>query len=174
MNIRHSELSMPVLVLGIGNLFMGDDGIGARIHRLQQEQLRMPGVRVVDGGTIGLGLLGLLDGVERLIIVDAVKCGSTPGTIVRLAGEQVQRCIKTKLSVAEAGLSDLLAAAEPSGRLPHEIVLLGMEPAVLEAGEHLSREVASQFEILVDPVLAELTRIADVERDKTWALVEIQ
>ena len=148
---------MSILVLGIGNPYMGDDGIGPRVAQRLQRDYRLPsGVAVVDGGTRGLELLSLLEGVERLLVVDAVKNGCTPGTVIRLARDQVPRVIKAKLSMDEAGLSDLLAAAELLGHVPPEIVLWGIQPASLDFGEELSPPVASQFDALVLHVLEEL------------------
>lgn len=148
---------MSVLVLGIGNLYMSDDSIGVRVvQRLQDEHYLPPEVSVVDGGTLGLELLSFLEGVERLLVVDAVNNGCAPGTVIRLADVQVPRVIKRKFSMDEAGLSDLLAAAELLDSIPEEIVLWGIQPAVLEFGEELSPPVAARFETLVTHVLAEL------------------
>jgi hydrogenase maturation protease len=150
---------MSILVLGIGNPYMSDDSIGVRVvQRLQREFRLSPEVRVVDGGTLGIKLLSLLEGVERLLVVDAVRNGSTPGTLIRLAGDQVPRAFMAKLSRDEAGLSDLLAAAELLGTIPWDIVLWGIQPASLEFGEQLSPLVAAQFETLVNHVLDELAK----------------
>lgn len=158
---------MSVLLLGIGNSCMGDDGIGPYTVRLLQRENRLPSrVTVVDGGTRGLELLSLLEGVEKLVVVDAVRCGQPPGTIVRLTGEEVPRIIVPKLSMNEAGLSDLLAAAELLDMIPTEVILLGMEPAVLEFGEKLSAPVAAQLDTLQQYVLTELVEAATAGSDK--------
>jgi len=159
---------MSTLVLGIGNPYMSDDGIGPRVARqLLRESGLPPDVTIVDGGTQGLGLLSLLEGVERLLVVDAVNSGCAAGTVVRLAGDRVPRAIRVKFSMDEAGLSDLLAAAELLGHIPREIVLWGMQPGVLEFGEQLSPPVAARFETLVTHVLAELADWG-TERDGAW------
>ena len=112
---------MSVLLLGIGNSCMGDDGIGPYMVRRLQCDNRFPSqVTVVDGGTRGLELLPYLVGVKKLVVVDAVRCGQSPGTIVRLAGDKVPRIIVPKLSMNETGLPDLLAAAELLDILPQE------------------------------------------------------
>lgn len=148
---------VSVLVLGIGNLIMADDGAGVRaVQRLQRDYRFPAGVTVLDGGTLGLDLLPWLEGTEQLLMVDAVETGREPGTVVRLEGEELPLALKTKLSPHQVGLQDLLAVAELQGFSPQKMVLWGVQPAVLEMGTELSSAVAAQMDTLVDRVLAEL------------------
>ena len=74
----HTCISPKVLVLGIGNLVMSDDGVGVKVvQRLQREYRCADSVEIMDGGTLGLDLLPKLEGIERLIVVDAVETGVT-------------------------------------------------------------------------------------------------
>jgi hydrogenase maturation protease len=149
---------LSILVLGIGNLVMSDDGIGVRVVQQLAGGYRFPpGVRILDGGTLGLDLLPQLEGVERLLVVDAVETGKDPGTLIRLAGEDVPVVLETKVSPHQMGLKDLLAVAMLQGFAPHEMVLLGVQPELLLMGMDLSPPVAAQQEALVDRVLAELS-----------------
>lgn len=148
---------MSILVLGIGNLIMTDDGVGVRVVQHLTEEYRFPeGVTVMDGGTLGLDLLHHLEGVERLLLVDAVETGGPPGTMVRLAGEEIPVALQTKLSPHQMGLQDLLAVAELQGNRPSEMVLWGVQPESVELGMELTPAVAAQFDHLVGKVLAEL------------------
>lgn len=148
---------MAVLVLGIGNLIMTDDGVGVRVVQRLMGEYRFPeGVTVLDGGTLGLDLLMHLEGVERLLMVDAVETGGPPGTVVRLSGEEIPMALQTKLSPHQVGLQDLLAVAELQGNRPAEMVLWGVQPESVELGMELSPAVAAQFDQLVEKVLAEL------------------
>ncbi|MBT1074146.1 HyaD/HybD family hydrogenase maturation endopeptidase [Geobacter grbiciae] len=148
---------MSILVLGIGNLIMTDDGAGVRVAQRLMDGCRFPeGVTVMDGGTLGLDLLPYLDGVERLLLVDAVETGGPPGTVVRLAGEEIPVAFRTKLSPHQMGLQDLLAVAEFQGSCPVEMVLWGVQPESVELGMELTPAVAAQVDHLVDKVLAEL------------------
>lgn len=148
---------MAVLVLGIGNLIMTDDGVGVRVAQRLMGEYRFPeGVTVLDGGTLGLDLLMHLEGVERLLMVDAVETGGPPGTVVRLSGEEIPMALQTKLSPHQVGLQDLLAVAELQGNRPAEMVLWGVQPESVELGMELSPAVAAQFDQLVEKVLAEL------------------
>jgi hydrogenase maturation protease len=136
---------------------MSDDGVGVKVvQRLREDYRFPPEVTVVDGGTLGLDLLPLLEGVDKLLVVDAVETGEAPGTIVRLSGADIPIVLKTKLSPHQMGLQDLLLVAELMGCLPREMVLLGIQPERITMGLELSPELAAQFDILVNKVLLEL------------------
>ena len=146
-----------ILVLGIGNLVMTDDGVGVRVIQNLQDRYRFPEcVTIMDGGTLGLDLLHYLDGVKRLLVVDAVETGGPPGTLVRLTGEEINIAFRTKLSPHQMGLQDLLLVAELQGFAPAEMVLLGVQPGEIEMGIDLTPAVAAKVESLVQGVLKEL------------------
>ncbi len=146
------------LVLGLGNTIMSDDGIGPKvIEQLQQDKQLPDDVSLLDGGTLGLDLLTYLEGIQRLIIVDAVETGQLAGTCVRLAGDEVPMALETKLSPHQMGMKDLLAVARLMGQLPDEIVLIGVQPACLEMDTELTAPVASALPTLVAMVQTELT-----------------
>lgn len=146
------------LVLGLGNTIMSDDGIGPKvIEQLQQGGGLPDGMMLLDGGTLGLDLLPHLEGVQRLIIVDAVEIGQPAGTCVRLAGDEVPMALETKLSPHQMGMKDLLAVARLMGHLPDEIVLIGVQPACLEMDTELTPAVAAALPTLLTMVLAEVS-----------------
>lgn len=150
---------MSILVLGIGNLIMSDDGVGVRVvQQLQEGYGFPPEVTLLDGGTLGLDLLPRLEGVRRLLVVDAVDTGKAPGTMVRLSGYEVPVAMGTKLSPHQMGLKDLLAVGELLGVVPGEMVLLGVQPDRIGMGMELSPAVAAQLDTLVGNVLQELER----------------
>lgn len=146
-----------VLVLGIGNLVMSDDGVGVKVvQRLQREYCCAERVEIVDGGTLGLDLLPRLEGVERLIVVDAVETGKAPGSCVRLAGEELPIALETKVSPHQMGLKDLLSVAELLGHAPREMVLIGVQPGSIEMDTALTAEVEVKVEEMMRMVLDEL------------------
>lgn len=150
---------MSILVLGIGNLVMSDDGIGVKVVQILAERFVFPPeVTLLDGGTLGLDLLPRLEGVEKLLVVDAVGIGKAPGTLVRLSGEEVPAVLETKLSAHQMGLKDLLAVATLLGFAPQEMVLWGVQPAAIHLGTELSAALSGRLEELADQVLAELAR----------------
>ena len=150
-------VSKSVLVLGIGNLVMSDDGVGVRVVQELQRSYRFPeNVTIVDGGTLGLDLLPMLENVTHLILVDAVETGEKPGTMVRLIGEELPIALETKLSPHQMGLKDLLAVSELMGHTPGEMVLIGVQPGCIEMGTEMTAEVDAKVDEMIANVLLEL------------------
>ena len=150
---------MKTLVLGLGNILLSDEGVGVHVVRLLRERYQFPQeVEILDGGTLGLDLLPYVEDADRLLMVDAVQMDAPPGTVARLAGEEVPAVLNLKYSPHQMGVSDLLAAARLMGRYPAELILWGIQPASLEVGLELSPAVAAQVETVVQNVLAELQR----------------
>jgi hydrogenase maturation protease len=151
---------MPrTLVLGLGNILMRDEGLGVRaVERLLERCDFPPEVEVLDGGTLGLNLLPYVEDADRLLVLDAIDVGAEAGTIDRLEGGEVPAFVSVKVSPHQMGLADLLAASRLRGRFPAELVLWGVQPAVIEVGLELSPVVAAQIDTLVERVLAELSQ----------------
>ncbi|HXE97148.1 MAG TPA: HyaD/HybD family hydrogenase maturation endopeptidase [Dongiaceae bacterium] len=157
-----------VLVLGIGNLVMSDDGAGVRVVQKLQHEYRFPDtVEIMDGGTLGLDLLPKLEGIDRLIVVDAVETGGEPGTCVRLAGEELPIALATKVSPHQMGLKDLLAVAELMGHKPREMVLIGVQPGSIDMDTELTAAVEAKVDELVGMVLKELDQWGIVLESKS-------
>jgi len=150
---------MAVMILGIGNLIMSDDGIGMRVVQQLADRYHIPeGVEVLEGGTLGLNLLPDIQGIERLLVVDALETGGPPGTLLRLEGNEIPLAFENKFSPHEMGLKDLLTVASLMGDAPGEVVLWGIQPERLDLGEELSPVVASRLDDMVERVLDELRR----------------
>ena len=148
---------MNTLILGVGNLLLQDEGAGVRaLAELENGYLLPAGVELLDGGTSGMELLHQLAGRDRLIILDVVKSGKPPGTVVRMEGAEVPARFRQRISPHQLGLSDLLAAAQLTGRLPGKLVLYGIEPKTMDTGLELSEEVARGLRQLVDSLAREL------------------
>ncbi len=148
------------LVLGLGNILLGDEGVGVRvIERLREQYTFGEGVLVMDGGTLGLDLLPYLEGAARLLVVDAVQARKPPGTLVRLEGDEVSAFLDaSKVSAHQEGLEDLLAVAALKGYLPGEVVLWGVQIESLSVSLELSSAVSAQVDALVRNVIEELAR----------------
>lgn len=149
-----------LLILGLGNVLCGDDGVGAAaVARLAREWRCPPGVRVQDGGTLGLSLMPLVESASDVILVDAVAADAPAGTLVRLEGEDVPAAALERLSVHQIGVADLLGALAWRGRMPRRLVLLGVVPETLEL--HLGRSPAVEAAVpdLVDAIVAEAGRL---------------
>jgi len=148
---------LRTLVLGIGNLLMNDDAAGVRVVQALAEKYVFPDeVTLLDGGTLGLDLLPYLEGVDRLLVVDAVETGEATGTLVRLTGDDIPLTLATKVSPHQMGLKDLLLVAELQGHAAAEMVLWGVQPGSIEMDIEMSPEVAAAVVQLQDKVLEEL------------------
>lgn len=148
---------MAILVLGIGNSLMNDDAVGVTAIEQLRECYHLPeGVTVVDGGTLGLDLLPMLEGVKKLLIIDAIDMGAIPGALFRLEGAEVPRAFASKLSVHQMGVQDLLAVAELQGHVPEALVVWGIQPGSIEMEMRLTPAVAAAITPLLDGVLGEL------------------
>ena len=147
------------LILGAGNLLLSDDGVGVHAIRRLQESIEWPEeIQVLDGGTLGLDLLHYLEGVSHLLIVDAMETGQPPGTLRRLAGDEVPAYLSVKMSPHQIGLPDMLFAAKLRDLYPDEVVIWGVQPATTEVGLELSPQVAAQLDLLMERILGELAR----------------
>lgn len=145
-----------LLVLGLGNILCRDDGLGvAAVVRIARGWESPAQAHVLDGGTLGLALLGYLADADDAILVDAVAAASPPGTLVRLAGEAVGPAIRERLSVHQIGVDDLLAGAALLGRMPRRIVLLGIVPETISLGVERSAVVEASLPALCERVIDE-------------------
>ena len=148
---------MAILVLGIGNSLMNDDALGVTAIEQLQARYHFPaGVTVVDGGTLGLDLLPMLEDVRKLLIIDAIDMGAPPGALFRLHGDEVPRAFASKLSVHQMGVQDLLAVAELQGHVPEELVVWGVQPGSIEMEMRLTPAVAAAIVPLLEGVVGEL------------------
>ena len=146
-----------VLILGLGNPLMGDDGIGVRVAE-ELSSLELPdGVTVVEGGTAGLSLLGLMQGQQRVIIVDAVDMGRSPGRLVRFTPSEARfQATEGPLSLHQIGFGEVLALAEALEVAPAELVIIGIQPSRIEGGVGLSPEVQGAIPQIIRIILDEL------------------
>ncbi len=145
-----------LVVLGLGNLLMGDDGLGVRaLERLAAAFAPDARTRFLDGGTLGLALIPYIERADALLVVDAVATGAEPGTLVRLEADEVPSRVDVRLSPHELGVVDILAGATFSGRRPEPTILLGVGPADISFGVDLSTAVAQSLPALVETIVAE-------------------
>jgi hydrogenase maturation protease len=153
----------PILVLGLGNTVLSDDGVGpAILESLRRQHGDESRVEFIDGGTQGLSLLGYLSGQRVLIILDAVQLGKPPGAISVLDLPQVQALGAHRATTAHEGnAGELLAAAAILGDLPEQVYVVGVEPERLTTGIGLSDpvqaavpEAVAQARRLIETALA--------------------
>ena len=150
-------MNRRVVVLGVGNVIMGDEGLGVRcIERLEASGQLPAGVLAIDGGTSSHELLEELEHADLLVIVDAVAGDAAPGTLIRLEGDRIPAAFSNKLSPHQHGINDLLATLRLLGRAPARVVVHGMIPKRLALGLALSPEVNAALPALAARVVAEV------------------
>ncbi|WP_129677604.1 HyaD/HybD family hydrogenase maturation endopeptidase [Candidatus Chloroploca sp. Khr17] len=147
----------PILILGLGNIILRDEGLGVRtVERLLERYTLSTEVEALDGGTLGLHLLPYLEGVRDLLIIDAIRADEPPGSLIRLEGAAIPAALAHKMSMHQFGLSELLAVGSLQGELPQRMVLWGLVPTVMEPGLDLTEPVAASLDPLIERIVAEL------------------
>jgi hydrogenase maturation protease len=156
-----------VLLLGMGNILLEDEGLGIRaLEVLQRDYVFPPGVELLDGGTTGMGLLDDIGGREHLLVLDAVQTGEPPGTLVTMHGDEVPVYFGIRVTPHQLGLADVLATLELSGEQPGSVTVLGLVPESLELTLELSGLIRSRLGSLVEAAVAELEAIGYPVRAK--------
>ncbi|WP_457600957.1 HyaD/HybD family hydrogenase maturation endopeptidase [Hydrogenivirga sp.] len=146
-----------IAVLGIGNILLSDEGLGVRALEKLKELYDFPeGVDLIDGGTLGIDLLYHLEGVDRLLVLDAVSGGKPPGTLYVFKGNEVKSYFRRKVSMHEIGFQEVLGLMEVMDKPVPEIVVIGLEPKSLELSTELSPEVEEKIPELVDRAVEQL------------------
>lgn len=147
----------PILVMGLGNIILRDEGLGVRaLERLVERYALPESVEMLDAGTLGLALLAFLDGVSDLLIIDAVRGGRESGALMRLEGDEIKHAEALHVTPCDVRLQELVALSGAQGSTPRRVVLWGMEPAIIEPGLELSPTCAGLIDALVDAVVQEL------------------
>ncbi len=147
-----------IVILGVGNLLLSDEGIGVHVANELIKMNLPPEVTVVEGGTDGFGLLNIITEVNRLIVIDAVKGGGAPGSIYRFDINEVQSCPSGfKTSVHQIGILEVIDLSGLIGKTPRTTVI-GVEPKSLEMGMELSHEIKAKIPKIIELIFEELKK----------------
>jgi hydrogenase maturation protease len=149
-----------ITVLGVGNILFRDEGVGIRVIEQLMEKYGFPeNVSLVDGGVLGLSLLGVISEADRLIVVDAIRNGGSPGDLYRLVGEEIPKRVFAKNSLHQVDLLEALTLCQALDRVP-ETVIIGIEPEDISTlSIDLSEAIHSRIDHMVEMVLDELDRL---------------
>ena len=125
---------VDTLVLGIGNILWADEGFGIRAVEALNAEYRLPAdVCVMDGGTQGLFLLPWVRNASRLLILDAIDYGLTPGEIRVIRDDDVPQYLGAKkMSMHQTGFQEVLVSAQMLGEFPSQLALIGVQPEQLD------------------------------------------
>ncbi len=146
----------PILVLGIGNILLRDEGVGVRVIE-QMQKMHLPDeVELVDGGTAGADLLDVLAERRKVVVIDAVQAEAEPGTVLRFNADDLVQPERVGISLHELGLGQALTMTKQLGCAPGNVVVFGIKPKDTTCGLDLSAEIASRVPDVIRLVLEEI------------------
>jgi hydrogenase maturation protease len=155
-----------VVVIGVGNRLLRDDGVGVHVievlaRQVDRDPTALPGgTRLVDGGTLGLGLLPDVETAGGLILVDAIDLGLAPGTVSILRGAAIDGAAGAPGPSQAGGVGELVSVARLMGVLPPEAALVGIQVAEIDTGLALSRTVGAALPAAVEATRREIQSMA--------------
>jgi hydrogenase maturation protease len=151
--------AINIAVVGLGNILLSDEGAGVRIvEELQDKYSFSPPVKIIDGGTLGFGIINEIEHCKKLIIVDAVKAGEKPGTVYRFTRDDLTFDISRAVSAHDVGFLEVLEQWKVIGFSP-EVIFFGIEPQdISNLSMELSDCVQEQVPKLVGLLIEELQK----------------
>jgi hydrogenase maturation protease len=150
-----------ILVLGIGNMLLTDDGVGVFAAQALQGETWPDNVRILDAGTFTHDIFYLFEGYDSLLVLDIVHCGGTPGAIYRLSEDELVKNENQRLSLHDIDLIDSLNMAEMLHKKRPHLLVLGMEPEDYTSWNiGLSRAVQERFEDFLTAARREIRALA--------------
>lgn len=160
--------SPEIMILGVGCILFCDEGFGVRVIETIQQRYEFPdNVLVVDGGVLGVNLLGVISKPDHLIVVDAIRNRGKPGDLYRLEGDAIPERIRAKNSLHQVDFLEALTLCQALDKVP-ETVILGVEPEDIETlSTELTPATQSKVDAVIEKVLAEVTRLGGSYREKT-------
>lgn len=150
-----------IVVLGIGNVLLKDEGVGVRVvEELTRRYVVPENVRCVDGGTQGLWLMATIQEADHLVVVDAILGKGEPGTLYRMEGPDLPTGLRVKQSAHDSDLMEALTLCSFLENGPKSVVVLGIEPEDIQPlGLELTETVAARMDDLVALVVKELEKL---------------
>jgi hydrogenase maturation protease len=144
------------LILGVGNILLGDEGVGVRVVETMKEMDMPDNVELIDGGTGAFDLLDVVSGHNKVIIIDAVQGNDEPGAIYRFYPGDIGMQRRCLTSVHQVNMLDALSLTKLTGNPPKEIIVFGIEPKNMEWGLELSAKVQAVIPRVIELVMDEL------------------
>ncbi len=157
---------MKILVLGIGNTLLADEGVGiVAMQALESQFGACEDMEFIDGGTLSFTLAVPISECDALLVIDAAELGAAPGTVRSFKGEAMDHFLgeNRKSSVHEVGLLDLRAISLLTGYWPQNRALIGIQPAFVGWGEALTPAVAAALPEISSVATDIIERFADAE-----------
>ena len=144
-----------VVIIGVGNLLMRDEGIGIHAVQALQEMELPDNIDIVDGGT-SPDIVAYTRAGNKVIIIDSAKAGGEPGAVYRFMPEDLEDDSSEILSAHEMGVPQNLRLMALSGNEPSEVIIIGIEPKEIDLGTELSPELETKLPDIIRVVLGEI------------------
>ena len=156
-----------VMILGVGNLLFSDEGFGVRVVEELEKRYTFPeNVSLVDGGVLGVSLLGVISEADQLIVVDVTRNKGVPGDLYRLEGDAIPERIRAKNSLHQIDFLEALTLCQAMEKVP-EAVILGVEPEDINTlSTELTATTKNRVEDVIRMVFSELDRLGITCQDK--------
>ena len=152
---KSDEHQVPrIVIVGVGNLLLKDEGVGIHVVQRLQEMDLPPDVELIDGGT-SPDIVAYVKADDKLIIVDSARAGGEPGTIYRFLPDDLAADSETLASAHELGVAHNLRLMSLAGNEPRETVIIGIEPKEIDWGTELTGELQQRMPKILDTVLKE-------------------
>jgi hydrogenase maturation protease len=146
----------PVLILGIGNILLKDEGTGVRVAEKMKTISLPTDVEVMDGGTMGLDLLYYIEGRKKVVVIDAVRAGEPPGIMYRFTDNDIADKKGLLRSAHGVDFLDVINMSKMLGNKPPEIVFIGIEPEDISEGLELSPVIEKRIPAMIELVMREI------------------
>jgi hydrogenase maturation protease len=156
-----------IMILGVGNLLFSDEGFGVRVVEELERRFAFPdNVTVIDGGVLGVSLMGVMSAADRLIVVDVIRNHGVPGDLYRLAGDAIPERIRAKNSLHQIDFLEALTLCQALDKVP-DTVILGVEPEdIFTLSTKLTATTQNRMNDVIRMVLDELDQLGIVCQDK--------
>lgn len=162
-----NELSPAIMILGVGNILFSDEGFGIRVvEKLQEIYQFEDNIQVIDGGVLGINLLGVISKPDHLIVVDAIRNRGKPGDLYRLESDAIPERIRAKNSLHQIDFLEALTLCQALDKVPRTVIL-GVEPEDIDTlSTELTPAIQSQVGPVIDQVLNEVKRLGGSYRKR--------
>lgn len=154
--MAQTSTKAPILVLGIGNILLRDEGVGVHAVRAMSNTRLPDGVELLDGGTAGADLLDSISDRDALIVVDALDADVPPGTILRLQPQDLAADPSQSISLHELGLAETLRMASHLNCSPRHVTIIAVKPKDIRCGLELSSQMKRWIPRIIEAVLREI------------------
>ena len=161
MDTSHDTNESEILVLGLGNILLTDEAVGVRVLDTLQDHPEFPtqGVKLMDGGTMGISLMVDMEDAQALIIIDAAQMNQPVGTVQVYEGEDMDHFLRNRgRSPHDIGLDDIMDGLRLRSAVPEKRALVGIQPKDLRVGEQLTPKVEAALPQAAESIISLINR----------------